>query len=101
MKPDTFPIMKHVYERRELEHVLIDLLNVVSRNYEVTCMAVICDEVYLNVFSGSMFRSLAPIPFVMVGIKLYSHLPRPIIYELFLDISKSANVCVNLLVQER
>lgn len=64
-------------------------------------MAVICDEVYLNVFSGSMFRSLAPIPFVMVGIKLYSHLPRPIIYELFLDISKSANVCVNLLAQAR
>ncbi|XP_075969996.1 ionotropic receptor 68a [Anticarsia gemmatalis] len=77
VRPDSFPILKDIHERRELEYVLIDLLNVLTKNYEVTCMSIICDEVYLNVFSGALFRRTAAVPFVMTVVEDYEDLLSP------------------------
>lgn len=68
VKPESFPILKDLHERKDLDYLLIDLLNVLTKDYEVTCIAIICDEVYLNVFAGPLFKRTARVPYVMVSI---------------------------------
>ncbi|PZC84641.1 hypothetical protein B5X24_HaOG200761 [Helicoverpa armigera] len=77
VKLDTFPILKDLHERKDLEYVLIDLINVLMREYEVTCIAIICDEVYLNVFSGPLFKRTSAIPYVMTVVEDYEDLLSP------------------------
>ncbi|XP_050558886.1 glutamate receptor ionotropic, kainate glr-3 [Spodoptera frugiperda] len=77
LQVESFPILKDLHERRDLESVLIDLLNVLTRDYEVTCIAIICDEVYLNVFGGPLFKRTASVPYVMTVVEDYEDLLSP------------------------
>nr|AOE47990.1 putative ionotropic receptor IR [Athetis lepigone] len=76
-KQDTFPILKDLHERKDLDFLLIDLINVLMRDYEVTCIAIICDEVYLNVFAGPLFKRTVSVPFVMTVVEDYDDLLSP------------------------
>lgn len=69
VQADISPILQSLHERRDLEFVLIDVLNVVTQSHtdDVTCAAIISDPVYLNVFEG-VFRRTFNLPFVMVSL---------------------------------
>ncbi|KAJ8725946.1 hypothetical protein PYW08_004131 [Mythimna loreyi] len=77
VQAQSFPILKALHERKDLDYLLIDLLNVLARDYEVTCVAIICDEVYLNVFAGPLFRRTARVPYVMTVVEDYEDLLSP------------------------
>lgn len=70
----SFPILTELHQRGELEGLVIDLLYVVRKDYEVKCVAIICDEVYLNVFAGPLFKRTPGVPFVMVRDDLWTTL---------------------------
>ncbi|KAI5641640.1 ligand-gated ion channel domain-containing protein [Phthorimaea operculella] len=63
---DSSAIFKELQEDRDLEFVLIDLLNGLIKKHDVTCVAFICDPVYLNVFEGALFKRTRRVPYVMV-----------------------------------
>lgn len=66
-RSDLTPILKDLLEQKDLELVLMDLLNGLTRHDELTCVAIICDPIYLNVFEGALFKSTMSVPFVMVS----------------------------------
>ncbi|KAG6463923.1 hypothetical protein O3G_MSEX014160 [Manduca sexta] len=61
----TSPILRGVAHNKELRWVLIDILHSL-RPRDITCIAVISDSVYLNVFDGELFRIITNVPFVMI-----------------------------------
>lgn len=63
---DISPILRSLNERKDLELVLVDLINGLSRREDITCVAFICDAVYLNVFEGYLFKRTDAAPYVMV-----------------------------------
>ncbi|XP_063822067.1 glutamate receptor ionotropic, kainate glr-3 [Ostrinia nubilalis] len=74
---DLSPILRSLNERKDLELILLDLLNGLSRQEDITCVAIICDVVYLNVFEGSLFRRTAAVPYVMIVVEEYEDLLSP------------------------
>ncbi|XP_060810809.1 glutamate receptor ionotropic, kainate glr-3 [Amyelois transitella] len=71
------PIIKDIHESKDLQLVLIDMLNGLARRHDVTCVAVICDTVYLNVFEGAMFKRIRSVPMVMTVVEEYEDLLSP------------------------
>ncbi|KAM3961306.1 ionotropic receptor 68a [Aphomia sociella] len=63
------PIMKSLHTNKDLQLVLIDLLNDLMHKDDITCIAVICDTVYLNVFEGALFKRIYAVPLVMIVIE--------------------------------
>ncbi|KOB69888.1 putative chemosensory ionotropic receptor IR68a, partial [Operophtera brumata] len=60
LSPDAVPLPLH--ERRDMEFLLIDVLNEVTRRHsdDVTCAAIICDPVYLNIVVEEREDLLSP-----------------------------------------
>ncbi|XP_053625294.1 glutamate receptor ionotropic, kainate glr-3 isoform X1 [Plodia interpunctella] len=71
------PIIKDLHESKDLQLVLIDMLNGQARRHDVTCVVVICDTVYLNVFDGAMFKRILSVPMVMIVVEEYEDLLSP------------------------
>nr|QEE82777.1 ionotropic receptor 3 [Conogethes pinicolalis] len=75
---DLTPILKGLNERKDLEKILVDLLNEMTRlDDEITCMTFVCDAVYLNVFDGDLFKRTAAVPIVMIVVEDYEDLLSP------------------------
>ncbi|XP_049867277.1 glutamate receptor ionotropic, kainate glr-3 [Pectinophora gossypiella] len=74
---DITPILKELHGRKDLELILIDLLNGLTRKHDVTCFAFICDPIYLNVFNGALFRRTFAVPYVMTVVEEYEDLLSP------------------------
>ncbi|XP_073943627.1 glutamate receptor ionotropic, delta-2-like [Choristoneura fumiferana] len=79
---DTSVIIKDLEESKDLELVLIDLLNGLARRRDVTCVAIICDAVYLNVFEGALFKRTADVSVLMIVVEEYEDLLSPNFYTL-------------------
>nr|XP_037869227.1 glutamate receptor ionotropic, delta-2 [Bombyx mori] len=71
------PILEDIYEQKDLEFVLVDLLNHAGRYHDFTCVAVICDAIYYNVFDGAFFKRIDTVPFVMIVVEEYDDLLSP------------------------
>ncbi|CAH0406266.1 unnamed protein product [Chilo suppressalis] len=56
---------------------MVDLLKGLTRRYDVTCVAVVCDTVYLNVFEGYLFKRMWRMPFIMIVVEEYEDLLSP------------------------
>ncbi|KAL0842467.1 hypothetical protein ABMA28_014563 [Loxostege sticticalis] len=74
---DISPILRSLNERKDLELVLVDLINGLSRREDITCVAFICDAVYLNVFEGYLFKRTDAAPYVMIVVEDYEDLLSP------------------------
>ncbi|CAK1581472.1 unnamed protein product [Parnassius mnemosyne] len=79
---DLDDILKGVKRNRDLEYVLIDLLNDIARYNDLTCMAIICDSIYLNVFEGTLFAKTFTIPYVIIVVAEHEDLLSPNFYTL-------------------
>ncbi|XP_061712746.1 glutamate receptor ionotropic, delta-2 [Cydia pomonella] len=69
------PIIRGVDESKDLEWLLVDLLNGLSRH--VSCAAVVCDAAHLGVWAGALWRRTAPPPVVMIVVEEYEDLLSP------------------------
>ncbi|KAJ2953036.1 hypothetical protein O0L34_g7426 [Tuta absoluta] len=74
---DSSTIYKELQEDKDLEFLLIDLLNGLIKKHDVTCVAFICDPVYLNVFEGALFKRTRRVPYVMTVVEEYEDLLSP------------------------
>ncbi|XP_047988207.1 glutamate receptor ionotropic, delta-2 [Leguminivora glycinivorella] len=71
-------MMRGVESRKDLEWVLVDLLNAAARRGGVTCAAVVCDAAHLGVWRGALWRRLSPpLPVVMIVVEEYEDLLSP------------------------
>ncbi|XP_050345733.1 glutamate receptor ionotropic, delta-2 [Nymphalis io] len=77
IQADLGVFVNELQVRKDLQLVLIDLLNGVARKDEVTCMVIICDSVYLNVFEGNIFKRTFAVPIVMIVVEEYEDLLSP------------------------
>ncbi|XP_026329995.1 glutamate [NMDA] receptor subunit 1 [Hyposmocoma kahamanoa] len=76
-RSDLTPVLKDLLEKKDLELVLMDLLNSLTRRHELTCVAIICDPIYLNVFEGALFKKTMSVPFVMIVVEEHEDLLSP------------------------
>nr|ARO70548.1 antennal ionotropic receptor 68a-2 [Dendrolimus punctatus] len=82
LQADKSTILKDVNEGKDLEYLMIDLLNDLTKSQEVTCVAIISDTVYLNVFDGEFFGWTYSVPMVMTVVEEYEDLLSPNFYTL-------------------
>ncbi|XP_072943470.1 glutamate receptor ionotropic, kainate 3-like, partial [Epargyreus clarus] len=79
---DLGAITKDVYIKRDLEFLLIDMLNGIPKNYDITCVTVMSDPVYLNIFEGGLFIRIIAVPIVMIVVDENEDLFSPNFYTL-------------------
>ncbi|CAG5051014.1 unnamed protein product [Parnassius apollo] len=79
---DLGDILKGVKKNKDLEYVLVDLLNDIVRHNDLTCMAIICDSIYLNVFEGALFAKTFTIPYIIIVVAEHEDLLSPNFYTL-------------------
>ncbi|VVC94364.1 unnamed protein product [Leptidea sinapis] len=66
-------MLKEISPRKDLQHVVIDLLNGIASRNDVTCVALITDAVYLGMFEGALYKRTYTMPFVTKeGCNVYS-----------------------------
>jgi hypothetical protein len=64
------PILEGLQNRKDMENIMVDLLNGLVRHHDVTCVTIISDTVYLNVFEGLFFRRTYAVPIIMVRFRI-------------------------------
>ncbi|KPJ04976.1 Glutamate receptor, ionotropic kainate 1 [Papilio xuthus] len=74
---DIDNILRDVKKHKELEHLIVDLVNLVSMRGDQACVAVLCDPVYLNIFEGALFDKLYTVPFVFIVVAEHEDLLSP------------------------
>ncbi|XP_041977432.1 glutamate receptor ionotropic, delta-2, partial [Aricia agestis] len=79
---NTNIIIRDVEVRRDLEYILIDLINNLSRREDVTCLSLTTDAVYLDVFEGGLFKRTYAFPIIMTVVDESEDLFSPNFYTL-------------------
>ncbi|XP_047527769.1 glutamate receptor ionotropic, delta-2 [Vanessa atalanta] len=77
IQADLGPFLNELQVRKDLQFILIDLLNGLVRKDGVTCLVIISDAVYLNVFEGTYFKRTFAVPIVMIVVEEYEDLLSP------------------------
>ncbi|CAH0722043.1 unnamed protein product, partial [Brenthis ino] len=77
VQADVGIIFNELQVHKDLEVLLIDILNGLIRNDAVTCLTIVCDDVYLNVFEGALFKRTLNVPYNMIVVEDYEDLLSP------------------------
>ncbi|XP_061383331.1 glutamate receptor ionotropic, kainate glr-3 [Danaus plexippus] len=68
-RADTSRIIKNIEISKDLQDLVADLINYLVRRDDVTCLTVVSDPVYLNVFEGALFKGIYTVPNIMIVVE--------------------------------